>query len=431
MTALFSLSVAALMVLACAGLIAYARHSAEQNARMVLSAAATRLSQEIGRDEDERTSVVIDDEREDLQPNNLAFFLVAGDGRLIWTSMKKPPRHAPGDGREWRTARLPVNGDTLVVALPWEQTESSLRSLTVSLSLLGLFVVALATVGAWVLVGRTLSPIGGLSRQAKAATVEDLQVRLKEPSKDAEIVGLVETLNGLLSRLSETAAAKGRFYSAASHELRTPLQALSGHLELALTRDRTEEEYRAAVEEAHRQTRRLMRLTKNLLLLYQVDSASPVLRQEPADLVAIVEDALSQFLPLAERRGLRISAGIPDSAPFTAPPTHAEVLVRNLIENAVRYATDGGTVSISLEMLPDRLEFSVFDECLLPTECQPEKLFDAFTRPDASRSEATGGTGLGLAICRSIADSNGWRLELTGEANGLLVRLVIPHASGS
>lgn len=432
MTALFSLSVAALMVLACGGLAVYARHSAERNARTVLNAAAAQLAQEIGKgDEDEQASAVIEDEREDLQPSNLAFFVVAGDGHLRWTSMKKPPKQAPGDGREWRTARLPVNRDTLVIALPWADTESSLTSLTRSLSLLGLFVVALATVGAWVLVGRTLSPIGRLSRQAKAATADNLQVRLDAPSRDAEIVGLVETLNGLLSRLSETAAAKGRFCSAASHELRTPLQALSGHLELALARDRTQEEYRAAVEEAHRQTQRLTKLTKNLLMLYQLDSADAVQPDEPGDLAAICRDCINQFDPLARERRLRMSASLPESAPFSAPVTHAEALVRNLIENAVRYATDGSEVRVDLTVLSNGVELTVFNECAFPADWEAEKLLEPFSRPDASRTASTGGTGLGLTICRSIADANGWLLQLTTVPEAIQARLVIPQSSGS
>lgn len=430
MTALISLGVAFLMALACGGLITYARYTAEQNAKTILNTAAAKLGHELLQDrEGESSSHFLDEEREDLQPHDLALFLVSDDGHVRWSSGRNALKYAPTDGKDWRTTRLRADEGWLVIALPWTKTDASLRSLMESLSLLGLFVVVLATVGAWMLVGRTLSPIGRLSRQANAATVESLQVRLEEPSQDAEIVGLVGTLNGLLSRLSETASAKGRFYSAASHELRTPLQALSGHLELALTRDRTQEEYRAAVEEAYRQTQRLTKLTRNLLMLYQLDSSASTLPDEPGDLAAICTDALSQFRPLADERGLQVRIDMPESAPFSAPATHAEVLVRNLVENAVRYATEGGEVKLNLIALTDRLELGVFNECVLSPDWEPNKLFEPFIRLDPSRSTATGGTGLGLTICKSIADANGWKLTIGKEEHGFLAMLVIPHGN--
>lgn len=426
MTALISISVAVLMTAACGGLVAYARHEAEQNARAALKIVTEKLSHEFRTDKDSKDlPKFLGEEREDLKPDDLALFLM-DDRSVVWSTAPNAPKHAPVTGRDWRIARIPAHQYALVIALPWTKTESSLRSLTESLALLGIFVVVLATVGAWLLVGRTLSPIGRLSRQANAATADSLSVRLSEPSQDAEIVGLVGTLNGLFARLSETASAKGRFYSAASHELRTPLQALSGHLELALTRDRTQEEYRATIEEAYRQTQRLTKLTRSLLMLYQLDSSASTFPDETCDLASICSESIEQFGPLAEERGLRLSVELPESAPFVAPATHAEVLVRNLIENSIRYATDGGQVKVRVTVAAEGLELGVFNECSHPTDSDPERLFEPFLRPDASRTASTGGTGLGLTICRSIADVNDWTLAISRESDGCLATVFIP-----
>lgn len=427
MTALFSISSALLMLLVCAGLVVYSRQTAERQASAVLDATVSKLSQELG---DEMEPGEIDrqmrEAAEDFQPEGLTIFLVSESGRVIGSSRKTLSAQAPQDGKDWRTAQIRAGENWLVVALPWTKTESSLRTLLESVAILWLFVVALITFGAWMLVGHTLSPIGRLSHQANAATVDNLQVRLVEASQDAEIVDLVATLNGLLSRLSDTAASKGRFYAAASHELRTPIQALSGHLELALRKDRSKEEYRATIEEAYQQTRRLIKLTRGLLMLYQLDSSAKTLPDEPSDLVTICKEFLPQFQSLVESRGLRLSIEMPESAPFSAPATHAEVLVRNLLENAVRYASEGGVVNVGLKALPDRLELDIFNECSIPPEWDTAKVFDPFARFDPSRSAATGGTGLGLAICKSIADANGWSLSIREESNGLLAALVIP-----
>jgi signal transduction histidine kinase len=419
-TAVFSLAVTLLMAVACGSLIAYARHISEREAKDTLSGALAKITHELMDEHDENAARLIAEEQEDVRPEDISFFLAGKDGKVIFGPGRVSSMEQLANPHLWRTVREPVGEGWLVAALPWGKTEASLRSLEVTLWLLGIFVVLIATVGAWVLVGRTLSPIGRLSNQANTATIDGLRVRLEEPSQDAEIVGLVATLNGLLERLSETAAVKGRFYSAASHELRTPLQALSGHLELALDRSRTPQEYRAAIVEAYQQTRRLIKLTRSLLLLYQLESADQP-SPEPADLAAICRETLAEFESLAAERNVRVTEELPDRAPFIAPPTHAEVLVRNLIENAVRYA--GSEVKVWMEDQALR----IFNDADLPSDWDPQSLFEPFTRVDSSRNSATGGTGLGLAICRAIADLNGWTVILAREAAGVMATLVIPR----
>jgi signal transduction histidine kinase len=414
------------MAAAIGGLLYYARHTAERNAAATLKGANGIIIRELGdKYQIENSSNLIAELGEDLSPDELSLFLVGKNGRII-QGPQGLPRPAPlTDPRLWRTTRVRVGEQWLVIALPWSKTETSLRSLAKTLLLFGVFVVLIATTGAWILVGRTLSPIGKLSTQANTATIEGLQVRLKESSQDAEIVGLVATLNALLARLSETAAAKGRFYAAASHELRTPLQALSGHLELALKRDRTPEAYRSAIEEAYQQTRRLIKLTRGLLLLYQLDSdAKP--QSELCDLAAICRDTLAELEPAAAERGLRISTEMQKQATFSAPAAHAEVLVRNLLENALRYSDPGGDVTVTIEPFSDHFALRVLNDAVLPPNWDPEPFFEPFARPDASRNAATGGTGLGLAICRAIADVNGWTLTLSKEASGITATLSVP-----
>lgn len=322
----------------------------------------------------------------------------------------------------------------LFVAQSWRAILQDQTRQKVELLCLSLFAVLGVAGGAWLLVGRTLSPIGRLAVQAGAASVERLEVRLKAPSRDAEVVELVDTLNGLLSRLAETAAAKGRFYAAASHELRTPLQALSGHLEVALTRARTADEYEQFLQESLKQTRRLTSLVQDLLLLHQLDSAPPR-PQEPVDLAEVCTGVLDHLQPLVEARGLPLSVDLPAGACILAVPTHAEILVRNLIENAVRYASPGGavTVALSREGTGPSTEsgggapcLEVFNECPPLGDRDPQKLFEPFYRPDTARNSRTGGNGLGLAICRAIATANGWQVTLQQEPQGVRAVALFP-----
>lgn len=287
-------------------------------------------------------------------------------------------------------------------------------------------VVLVVGAGAWFVVGRTLSPIRKLALQAAQASAEDLDTRLQAPSNDAEVVELVTTLNEFLKRMSDTAASKGRFYAAASHELRTPLQALSGHLELALSRDRSASEYKSALEEAQRQSSRLKSLVQSLLLLHQLENTEAT-EQEEVDLLSLTNSTLRQLHGLIEAKHVEVGVSVPEDATICSVTNHADILVRNLLENAIKYTN--GEVRISATISPMKIDLEVFNECEEMPDWVPDKAMEAFFRPDFARNSKTGGNGLGLAICRAIARVNGWDLKIGQVDGGFLAQVVFPSGT--
>ena len=427
MTVTFTGLIAVLMALVCLGLIWYSRHIAEREADHVLNSAIQAMQSEVGEKEGHVSLARLErEELEDFRSENLAMVTLDAVGNIVGEPAGARNALALVRGDGWRTRRFDVGRSVVVMGVPWKRTEAELRYRAMLLLVLGGFVVVLSAAGAWALVGRTLSPIALLSRQANTASVDNLNISLTAPSQDAEIIGLVATLNGLLSRLSETAAAKGRFYSAASHELRTPLQALSGHLELALAKDRSKEEYTAVVEEAHKQADRLISLVRNLLLLYQLDSASPPLPSEPGDLTLVVTRVLAQCRTTIDHRRLVVKTNLPDCAPFTAPPTHMDILVRNLIENAAKYADEGSELSVCLTVDRGMLRLSVLNEYSSVAAWDTDSALEPFARADSSRSNSTRGAGLGLAICKAIAAANGWSVNLTRHGSNVTASVDVP-----
>jgi signal transduction histidine kinase len=426
MTAFFSLSIAVLMLTVCGGWSYLARHTAERNADALLKSAAQKLQNELsGRNLHPDTAELLEEER-DIENSNLALIVTDAAGKVVQKTPGRVPGLQQGRQQEWRIETARSGSNTIVVGFPWAKTDRELRRQALLLLELSLVVVIAAALGAWVLVGKTLSPIDRLAKQAQAVSVLSLNVRLDAPSEDAEVVGLVRTLNGLLERLEETAAAKGRFYAAASHELRTPLQALSGHLELALQRERTNAEYHGAIAEASEQTRRLTSLIQDLLLLNQLDSlpsvSTPV--SEKIDLGEVCDRVLTNFCPLIEARSLLLKVEMPPHTLITASPNHTDMLVRNLVENAVKYADPGGEVRIALSGGPEKTQLTIFNNCSPPAPEILSRLCEPFYRPDASRNSETGGNGLGLAICKAIADANGWDLSLAAQKDGFLVSVL-------
>jgi signal transduction histidine kinase len=432
MTAAVTVLFAAWVALVGAGLFAYLYYSAERNATRALDLATrevtTDISEEarhLGAAELPTSQIirVVDEEAKEGGLRGLAPLVVGPDGKAAWRLQQGTPPWPPR-GADWRFRSVSAGGNTVVLGLDWGQVRGTLRQEAAALLCLGLFTIAAVALASWALVGRTLSPIGSLSRHAREASVDELRVRLQAPSNDAEITELVATLNGLLERIADTAAAKGRFYAAASHELRTPLQALSGHLEVALSRPRREDEYRAAIGEALSQTRRLTRLAQDLLLLNQLDSASPVQSREPVDLAEVCERTLRQVQPIIAPRGLRLSTEDIAEAAVLAPPAHVDILARNLVENAVRYAASGGEVRLSVRDDAEGATLTVFNECPPIPEWDPASSFEAFAWPDRARRAAAGGHGLGLAICGAIARANQWTLTLDHDGRGVLATVV-------
>ncbi len=417
MTTGFALFIALLMLLVSVAFYSTTRRGERHNANALLSQATLQMQQELKDEGQARRDVTaITREASNLRVRDLSLLVVNAQGRVIAHS-KGPIPSWPLQGDEWIATSFPSGNMTVTLALPWNKTERTLRERALLLLGLSTLVVAASAAGAWFLVGRTLSPIDHLARQALTASAEKLRVQLEIPSADDEIARLVATLNDLLARIEQTASTRGRFYAAASHELRTPLQALTGHLEVALSRKRPAEDYEMALSESHAQATRLTTLVQDLLLLNQLDADTSRPPATTLDLADICEIELSHLRILAERRGLNLELSLPANCEITAPRSHATMLVRNLLENAVKYSAPSCMVHLQI----DQHTLIIRNECS-PTEGWDEdKYFEPFFRPDASRNSPTGGNGLGLAICKAICQSNGWDISLREEKNSVCV----------
>ncbi len=411
MTLGFGVFIAALMLAMCAAFFIYTKRIDRRDADERLQAAALEIRREIAVGDLNFVSM-IREESEDLRAADVSILVLDKNQRVVARSQREVPQWPPHDD-SWRVFSFTSGERTIVVGVEWHEIEAALRERTLFLLGLSACVVALSSLAAWLLVGRTLLPIDHLARQAQAASTENLRVQLQTPSRDAEITRLVSTLNDLLARLAETAATRGRFYAAASHELRTPLQALTGHLEVALSRQRDAADYRSALEESHAQAERLTSLVQDLLLLNQLDADTAHPPCVDLDVADMIVSELSPLRELAQQRHLRIELLLPENCEMNAPWNHATMLIRNLLENAIKYASFGGEVKVELS----QTVLSICNQGTPQEGWESGQYFEPFFRPDAARNSQTGGNGLGLAICKAIADSNGWALQLTQQEN--------------
>ena len=418
MTRGFAAYTAILMLGMCAVYFLSTRYAQHHAANQQLEQNKRQLTDQINKQPDISIHTLISKNESDWQAEGTAVVFVNSAGKIV--------AHSPGayftwpvHGDDWQTRTLSHQNYLIAIGVPWDKVEKRLRRRTLLFLLLSAFLVITLAAGAWVVVGRTLAPLDGLTEAAQKASITNGNLRLQSPSQDAEMVRLVETLNDLLSRQEETMAARGRFYAAAAHELRTPLQALTGHLELAIGRQRSASDYLNALQEGHAQAEQLTDLVQGLLLLNQLETKTARSQEDLLDLADICQTELASLKPSADARRLEIKTIFADNCEITAPWSHVKILLRNILENAVKYAPSNSVVRVQL----DKSTFIVCNKEELQQDEDTQKYFEPFYRPDESRASEVGGNGLGLAICKGICEVNNWKISLARDADGIKVEV--------
>jgi len=277
----------------------------------------------------------------------------------------------------------------------------------------------------WLAVGHALQPLQRLAKAVKARRVNEL-----EPLSDArlpeEVRPLVGSLNDLLGRLTAALERERAFMADAAHELRTPLTAL--HLQLgALARAATEGERTQAMSKLAEGVQRANRLIEQMLALArQEPRAEPARTQFALDELA--REVVAELVPLADSRRIDLGMSEAQSVFVRGERDAVATLIRNLVDNAVRYTPTGGRVDVSVERpaaQPAQALIRVIDNGAGIAPEERARVFDRFYRKPGTRSP---GSGLGLAIVKAIATAHGATVELGEGAagRGLAVTVSFP-----
>ena len=259
------------------------------------------------------------------------------------------------------------------------------RVLAIQLGAIDLGVLALAAVGGYVLAGRSLRPI------------------------------------------QEAMARQERFAVSASHELRTPLTVLRGSLEVALLRERTPAEYQAILRTAAAEAGHMGTLIGNLLALARAKSDRAVLALEPLDMREVAREAADGVRPLAERKGQTLEVALEGVLPTEGDRVKLRQALTNLLDNAVTYTPEGGTIRLTVRHKRGRAVIAVCDTGPGIAAQHLPHLFEPFYRADAASGGSNGHVGLGLALADWIVRAHGGRLSVESRVGvGTVFTLSLP-----
>jgi signal transduction histidine kinase len=264
--------------------------------------------------------------------------------------------------------------------------------------------------------GRVLRPVRTINATARQISASNLHERLSLDGPDDEFRELAATLDNLLERLQASFDSQRRFVASASHELRTPLTLDRALLERALrNREPTHAFWRATCERLLASSQQQDRLIEALLTLARSEGA--LNRQEPFDLGGVIDSVLlSPELDVANM-GLRVHTDI-GQAPVNGDPRLVERLVRNLVDNAIRYNQPSGRVDIAAATQSGHAILVVANTGPAIPAADIDRLFQPFQRLAPHRSGHTDGSGLGLSIAKAIADAHDATITATPQPHG-------------
>jgi two-component system sensor histidine kinase TctE len=343
--------------------------------------------------------------------------------------------HADYNGEQVRIAALlqPVYDDSMrgIALIQVGETLDARRGLSrrILLSTLlrqAVLVLAVATL-VWFAVRLVLRPLMRLKSEVETRALSDLS-NVGEALVHKEVRPLVGAMNGTMARLQNLIASQRRFIADASHQLRTPLTVLKTQAQLAL-RENDPAAMRAIVHSIAGTTDSAINLANRLLTLARIEHGSEAAdRMVPVSLPAVVRQVGLELALPAVQKNIDLSLEAPDDALVPGQALLLHELVSNLVDNAIRYTPEGGSVLLRVQAAGDAVLLEVQDSGPGIPDAERDKVFTPFYRIAATLEANPTGSGLGLAIAHEIAALHKARVVLGAieGANGLKVSVVFP-----
>lgn len=299
----------------------------------------------------------------------------------------------------------------LTIAISQQESYIILNNLILVFLISFPFVLLVQFVTSYMAASKAIQPVHQLIKTASGISDSNIGTRLILPSRKDEIYELAETINDLLSRIEVSIKKQKQFTSDASHEIRTPLAAIRGTLEVLIRKQREPKAYEEKIEEIISQVDRLDLLLDQLLQLARMESGSVDSKKEKIQLASFISNLTEVWAQNAFERKINIHIQVSNNAEITCNKIYLELILENLISNAIKYGKDSGNIFVKWNRELKTLFVEDDGIGILPEHLP--NIFNRFYRADVSRAKSVKGIGLGLSIVKKVADIQGIRLSVS------------------
>jgi signal transduction histidine kinase len=422
--AAIALAVIASIVLALVVAAVLVHRSVQQDALKALSrqAEVVAVQQRSTSGPVSSLGVFFDTEQERLTIISLsqAAFLIPRAGPALRAGHAAQGKVRVGEQTYLYAAR-PVGQRAVVLLRSTRLAASDWRPFTLAFVIAGLAGAGLAALMAFVLAGAVARPIRRVAWASRLLAAGNRPGPLPVEGSE-EVASLAAAFNQMADDLDRVRDAERAFLLSVSHELKTPLTSIRGHGEALL-------EHVIDVPKAGgvivQEAKRLERLVRDLLDLAGLNQRAFAVRREPVDLAELAEEAARRHATEARRVGVTLTAETPAAAPATGDPDRVLQVLSNLIENALRSTSAGGTVTVTAE--PGTLTVADTGPGLAPEDLP--RAFERFFLYGRYGQNRAVGTGLGLAIVKELTEAMGGSVTVEsrpGEGTSFVVSLPVP-----
>ncbi|MBI5358882.1 HAMP domain-containing histidine kinase [Candidatus Amesbacteria bacterium] len=317
------------------------------------------------------------------------------------------------NGSWMRFLATPVSGGVILVAHPIDVIQKSLDSLLVVLGITFVVLIFPVSLGGYLLIKKTISPITQISEKLKRIGSQNLDERITGFNNGDELEELAKTFNLLLDRLHSAFVRERQFIGDVTHELKTPLSTIHGGIEVALSKPRTPSEYQSALQNILIDTNKLATTLKNVLDLAWSESPTSH-THEIVDLSQLLLELKDIASKLAAPKNITVKAKITPEIFVSGRTDKLGQAILNLLDNAIKFTQNNGTIYINLSTRNNQAVIQIKDNGMGIGEVDLPNIFERFYR--GSKTNKTLGSGLGLAIVQSIIKSHHGEVKVKSKA---------------
>ncbi len=337
----------------------------------------------------------------------------------------QPEQHHDGHEEDHRDGHDPGHDHihlphnyVLAVARSTDELDDTISSIGWSLAVAcTLATLCSAVLIAWLL-HRGLRPVHTIAAQIAGVGSTNLQERIGTETVPRELLPIVDRLNKLLQRVEAAVIREKALTADMAHELRTPLAGLRTAAEVALTRPRSPDEYQRTLQQLLAISVQMQEMVENLLTLARLEAGAWAQAAEPCRLDRLLDQQLNRCSARIISRHLTFDKSDVSPVAVVAPPELLLMVIRNVLDNAVSYVNEKGTIRVTLESRDNAVKLTVANTGSAVSAQQAGEVFERFWRGDMSRTDQGRHSGLGLSIVRNVMRQIGGSVAVESSVGG-------------